>query len=204
MNGEIKRKIVIWGCGGHSRSVADVILFNEPAAILVFIDDFARRDEEIFGFPVVKNFPAEPYHCFLAIGDNARRKKRFDLVGRSNLISVVSDNAYIGRNCKIDIGCFVAHSCHIGPEAIIGKNTILNTASVVEHEAVIGQHCHIGPNATVSGRTKIGDLVFVGVGATVIDNVNICSNTVIGAGATVTKDIIVPGVYIGTPARRSR
>ena len=202
MNSKIKRKIVIGGCGGHSRSVADVILFNEPEAMLVFVDDFALENEKIFGFSVENNFPINLQNCILAIGDNAKRKKIFDVVGTLNLISVVSKKAYIGHNCKIDIGCFVAHSCHIGPEVIIGKNTILNTASVIEHEVVIGQHCHIGPNATISGRTKIGDLVFVGVSATVIDSVNICSNTVIGAGATVTKDITVPGIYVGTPARR--
>ena len=201
MNSKMK-EIIIYGCGGHSRSVADVILFNEPEARLVFVDDSARENEEIFGFKVVKSFPQKQHNCFLAIGDNTKRKKIYDEMKEANLISVVSKQAYLGHSCKIGIGCFLGHFCHVGSETIIGSNAILNTAAIVSHEVEIGQYCHIAPNATISGRTKIGDLVFIGVGATVKNKINICSNVIIGAGATVVKDITEPGIYVGTPAKR--
>lgn len=55
---------------------------------------------------------------------------------------------------------------------------------------------------TVCGNCRIGDGVFLGAGATVIEQIQIGPGVVVGAGATVVKDLIEPGVYVGTPARR--
>jgi acetyltransferase-like isoleucine patch superfamily enzyme len=43
----------------------------------------------------------------------------------------------------------------------------------------------------------------VGTNATILP-VTICDQVVIGAGAVVTKDITVPGIYAGNPARLLR
>jgi acetyltransferase-like isoleucine patch superfamily enzyme len=51
--------------------------------------------------------------------------------------------------------------------------------------------------------TRLGDRVFVGSNATILP-VTICSDVVIGAGAVVTRDIRVPGTYVGNPAKRLR
>lgn len=197
-----RNEIIIFGCGGHSRSVTDVILQNDPEVSLIYIDGNARENETLYGFEVVKKFPVADNPCFVAIGDNAKRMAKMIEIGSANIISVISAKAQVGFKSKIGRGCFVGNFCHVGPEAVIGEGTILNTASVIEHEVQIGDNCHIGPNATISGRCKIGNLVFVGVGATVKDYVSICSNVTIGAGATVVKDIGELGTYVGTPARK--
>lgn len=197
-------KIVIFGCGGHSRSVTDVLLSSNPGVSLVFVDDNAHDGEQLYGFDIYRQYVLGGEPVFLAIGDNEARKKKLDVIGDRHLFSIISGRAHLGHHSTIHKGCFVGNFCHIGPEAVIGMNTILNTASVLEHEVKIGAHCHIGPNATISGRCSIGDLVFVGVGATVRDKVSICSDVMIGAGATVVADIVEPGTYVGTPARRIR
>jgi acetyltransferase-like isoleucine patch superfamily enzyme len=51
--------------------------------------------------------------------------------------------------------------------------------------------------------TKIGNEVSIGTNATILP-VTICDRVVIGAGAVVTKDITVPGIYAGNPARLLR
>ena len=196
--------IVIFGCGGHSRSVADIILLNDPDARLLFVDGNARPGEKILGFDLLKEPPEGDFPLFLALGDNAKRKEKYEEMGAENLISVISRTAHVGRGATVQRGCFVANFCHIGPEAVVGANTIVNTAAVIEHEVRIGSHCHIGPNATISGRCVIGDLTFVGVGATIKDYVTVCPRVMIGAGATVVADITEPGTYVGTPARRIR
>lgn len=202
----MNNKIIIFGCGGHARSVADVILFNNPGADLIFVDQSARKNESIFGFDVLRKLSFDRcYSCIVGIGDNRKRKMVFDKVNSINdlkILSVVSKTSYVGHEAEIGKGCFVGNFCHIGPHVKAGKDSILNNGCVVDHEVKIGEHCHIGPNATISGRSRIGDLVFVGVGATVIDKVNICSHTIVGAGATVVSDITEGGVYVGTPASR--
>lgn len=195
-------RIILYGCGGHSRSVADIILQNDPSARLLFVDENAHENEKLFGFDVVRNTPrtAEPF--IITIGDNRKRMLKLVDTGEENLVSVISKRSHLGVNSVVGKGCFIGNFCHIGPEAVIGRNTIVNNAAIVEHEVTVGSHCHIGPNVAISGRCKIGDLVFVGVGATVKDYITICSDVVIGAGTTVVKDIVEPGVYVGTPAHR--
>jgi len=51
--------------------------------------------------------------------------------------------------------------------------------------------------------TRLGNRVSVGTNATILP-VTICDQVVIGAGAVVTKDIAVPGIYAGNPARLLR
>ena len=49
----------------------------------------------------------------------------------------------------------------------------------------------------------MGDDVSIGAGAVILP-IGICAGTVIGAGAVVTRDIDVPGIYAGNPARLLR
>jgi len=197
-----KHQIILFGCGGHSRSVADVLIHNEPTVSLLFVDGNARDNEKLYGFDVVRHIEPMGRPYFIALGDNTQRKMKFDEIGGSDLISIISVNAHLGHKSTVGKGCFLANYCHIGPEAEIGENTIINTSAVIEHEVKIGKHSHIGPRAVISGRCHIGDLVFIGVGAVVKDNIAICSEVIVGAGATVIKNIDEPGTYVGTPVRK--
>lgn len=199
-----KDQIVIFGCGGHSRSVADVLLSDRPDACLIFVDEGAKENETLFGFPVVPTFRPENHPYFFAIGNNEKRQKKYEEVGPVGLIPIISPKASIGRQSNLGAGIFVGNHAHIGPEAIIGDNTILNTGCIVEHEVKIGMHCHIGPRAVISGRCKMGDRVFIGVGAVIKDGISICSDVIIGAGAVIVKPIQEPGTYIGCPGKKIR
>lgn len=191
--------LVLLGCGGHARSVADVILFNNPNQRLVFVDDNANADETIWGFPVVKVLPEDATAIHIALGSNQARKR---LYAEHNPKSVISEKAHFGKNALIGEGCFVAHLAYVGPDVTVGNATILNTACVVEHEVRIGSFCHIAPNATICGRVTMGDCVWVGVGAIIKEGVTIASNVTIGAGAVVVADITTVGTYVGVPAKR--
>lgn len=193
--------LIIYGCGGHARSVAEVALHNGKER-LVFVDSEAKTAETIFGFPVVASFRDDNASIIVAIGDNHRREAVFARVSPQRCESIVAGDAYLAREVTLGYGGFVGHGAYVGPGAAIGVNSILNTRCVIEHETRVGAHCHIAVNATVAGRCKIGDFVTLGAGATVIDNISICSNVYVGAGATVVKNIDSPGLYVGVPARK--
>lgn len=201
----MRRPIVFLGCGGHSRSVADVLLARDPGEEILFVDDNAGDDERLFGFAVVRTVDLASFdRVFVAYGDNQRRAHAYDTIDPRKLVTIVSSSAHVSATATIGAGCFVANGAHIGPFARVADNTIVNTGSVLDHEVQIGKHCHVGPNATVSGRTAIGDHVFVGVGATVVDRITICADVTIGAGGVVIDDITEPGTYVGVPVRRLR
>lgn len=194
-------ELYIIGCGGHARSVADVALSNNPNLNIVFVDENARANEKIWGFSVVEKLIGKNKIVHFAIGANDLRKKKFNEIHSKTSVTIIAKTAQLGKNSKTKDGCFVAHKAYIGPDAKIGVCSIINTASVIEHEVEIGDFCHVAPNAIICGRCKVGDNVFIGAGAVVKDNINICSNVVIGAGAVVINDIYKVGVYIGVPAK---
>lgn len=197
-------KVVILGCGGHARSVADVLLDLDADADIVFVDEHAADGERILGCAVQPSRDLSGHALVLAVGDNARRHALFARHRDQDIISVVSRRAYVSRFAVVGRGCFVGNHCHVGPEAVVGDDTIVNTAAIVEHETVIGVSCHVGPRAVVCGRCRIGDRVFLGAGSTVRDGVTIGPDIVIGAGGVVTADLPEPGIYVGCPARRIR
>ena len=49
--------------------------------------------------------------------------------------------------------------------ARIGSNTILNTASTVDHDCEIGPHCHLAPAVNLAGEVRLGEGVLAGIGA---------------------------------------
>ncbi len=197
--------LVIIGCGGHARSVADVAL-SCGIKCLSFIDKNAKVGETIFGFEVKKkiiNNSLPGWKYFAAYGDNHIRK--LEIQGLStkgyHLAKIISKSATIGINSNIEDGCFIGHHAHLGPKANISIGCIINTSAVVEHDCYVGSYSHISVNTTLCGKVIIGENCFIGAGATVIDGVSICANVVIGAGAIVINNIENPGTYVGVPAR---
>jgi sugar O-acyltransferase (sialic acid O-acetyltransferase NeuD family) len=194
--------LLIYGCGGHARSVGDVAL-DLSHSQLIFIDSNAKLDEKVLGFPVYETHPElhEGFY-FVAIGDNHKRAAKINelLPNNPKLVTLSARSAYRGREVAIAQGVFVGHAAHLGPRVQVGLGSIINTRAVVEHDGLIGKHCHISVNATLAGKVKIGDFVMVGAGATIINNITICSDVTIGAGALVVKNITEPGTYMGVPA----
>lgn len=200
------KRIVIFGCGGHARSIANVINELVREEEIIFVDKNARNGELIYSWRVEQTYNLNSNDVFIvAIGNNDNRKQLYQILIKQQVgscISVISIYANIGFDVQIGQGTFIAQNVYIGPQVEIGNNTIINTGSVVEHETIIGNHTHIAPHATICGRTKIGNNVFCGAGSTVIDRIKICDNVVIGAGAVVVNDIIESGTYVGIPAKK--
>lgn len=123
-------------------------------------------------------------------------------------------------------GCTIGDDCFIGPFTEITKNVVIgNRVKVQSHSFIcdlvtIGDDCFIGHGVmfvndlfqkgspaqgdqSLWKPTKIGNHVSIGTNATILA-VSITDNVVIGAGSVVTKDIKVPGIYAGNPARLIR
>lgn len=199
-------KIVIYGCGGHARSIINAIHELCDRIEIILVDSNAKPDEIILGCKAVSEYElSEADGYIIAVGDNKSRLKLYQKLNRDKkgkCISVISKHSSVGMEAVIGRGAFVAANTYIGPQAVIGDNTIINTGSVIEHETIIGNHTHIAPHATICGRVKIGDNVLCGAGSVVIDKISICDNTIIGAGAVVRENIVEAGTYVGVPARR--
>ena len=120
--------------------------------------------------------------------------------------------------CTLGHGVFIGPFCEIQSGAVVGDRSKIQSHSFVCEGVEIGSDCFIGHGVmfindtfSIGGpaegdkslwkRTKVGNQVSIGSNATILP-VEICDGCVIGAGAVVTKDIKIPGKYIGNPARR--
>lgn len=199
-------KIILYGCGGHARSIVSAIREKESETEIILVDENAGQDERIMGCEVRSTYGLQEEDTYIvAIGDNAKRKRLAENLKQQRcgeVRNVISQYALVRPDAVIGEGVFIAANAYVGPQAVIGRNTIINTSSVIEHEVLIGAHTHIAPNATICGRAQVGNEVFCGVGSTIIDNVKVCDKVIIGAGAVVTEDITKSGIYVGVPARR--
>lgn len=119
--------------------------------------------------------------------------------------------------CEIGDRTFIGPFVEIQKKVVIGKDCKIQSHSFICELVTIGDNCFIGHGVmfindlfdnggpamgdkTKWRATNIGNKVSIGSNATILP-VNICSNTVIGAGAVITKNITVPGVYAGNPAK---
>ena len=123
-------------------------------------------------------------------------------------------------DCELGDNCFIGPFVEIQKGVKIGNNNKIQSHSFICELVIIGNNCFIGHgvmfvNDLFSGggpaggdrtrwkSTHINDDVSIGSNATILP-VYICSNVVIGAGAVVTKDILLPGIYAGNPAKKLR
>lgn len=107
----------------------------------------------------------------------------------------IESNVYLCSNISI-----VRGACN--DLTRIGHSTMVAPGSAIGHGSAIGPNCHLANNVTLGGGVKIGENCFLGSNACIQPGVAIAANSVIGSSATLTKDALVAGVYIDTPARR--
>lgn len=196
----MNKKLAIFGCGGHAKSVADVVLHNQPNREIVFIDKNARPNEKIFNAPVFTTYNVDDCDVFIAIGDNRERKLLCEM-HYANLICVISNTAYIGKEVRIGKGVFIAHSVHIGPLTTIDDFCVLNTSASVNHECHIGKATTVAPGALLCGNVHVGRYAWVGAGAIVRQQLTISNDVMIGCGAVVVENCDDSGTYLGIPAK---
>jgi acetyltransferase-like isoleucine patch superfamily enzyme len=134
----------------------------------------------------------------------------------NNVIVIEPANLY---GCEIGDDTFVGPFVEIQKGAKVGKRCRIQSHAFICDLVTIGDDCFISHGAMFINdlfgnggpagdphlwrSTKIGNHVSIGTNTTILP-VEICDHAVIGAGAVVTKDVTVPGIYAGNPARLLR
>ena len=207
------RPCFVIGTGGHCRVILSILLepSNQHHQVIGILDlQTPKEGEDIFDIPVIgsveklESFSGESPDLFLSIGDNATRKKYFELWKAQglNFPNLISEKALISSKVNIGQGNVICPHAHVGPYVTIGDNNIINTRATLEHESSVADHCHIAPASMVCGRSQIGNQCFIGAGATIIDYIKVSSETLVGAGSVVVKNIDTSSlVYVGVPAK---
>ena len=197
------KKVIIIGAGGHGRVISDIVLACGDT-VIGFIDD--NKDAAIDGFRYLGDMAAAYNYpdCmfFIAVGDNAARKRIAEIHPDLNDYTAIHPSAVISQTAKIGEGSCVMPNVTVNSMAKIGKHSIINSNTVVEHDCKVSDFVHLSPHATVGGTVSVGKLCWIGCGAVIINNISVCDNVTVGAGAVVNRDITESGTYVGVPIHK--
>lgn len=204
----MKCSLLIIGCSGYGKVVADIAVKMNKWKTIAFLDDDESINTsmglEVIGKTTDVLMYKDESDFFVAIGNNATRQKiQEDLIEKGiNVVNLIHPSTVIGADVEVGIGTAIMAEVVINSSTRIGKGCIINTGSSLDHDNVIEDYVHISPGANLAGTVRVGKESWIGIGSVVSNNVNICSGCKIGAGAVVVKDITEPGTYVGVPVRR--
>lgn len=207
------KKIAIFGCGGHSGSVTDIINRIDCYEVAGYVDrelsDYSYQEKLVIAtddnLHNLKN--SGIYAGAIGIGsvrggDNIRKKVIENALSEKIEFPVIADpSAVISETASVGDGTVIGKRAVINSDAFIGRFAIINTGAIVEHNVSVGDYSHISVGAVVCGDVSIGENCMIGAGATVIQGVKIGNNVTVGAGAVVIRDIMDGSVVTGNPAR---
>lgn len=140
------------------------------------------KDDVIFGNSVTVMQPVNLYGC--EIGDNS-------FIGP---FVEIQKGVKVGNRTRIQSHTFICELVDIGDDCFIGHGVMFINDPFTKGGPARG-------DSRFWKSTSIGNHVSIGSNASILP-VQICDNVVIGAGAVVTKDIRIPGVYAGNPAKK--
>jgi sugar O-acyltransferase (sialic acid O-acetyltransferase NeuD family) len=195
----------LYGAGGHSKVITDILQSLGISVIGVFDDN--PSSAKLTGIEIdsgirvqEENFPALDAPLIISVGDNARRAELAGMI-TATYGQAIHGTAIISNKASIGEGTVVLQGVIVQAAAQVGKHVLVNTAASIDHDNVIGDFAHISPHATLCGHVKVGEGTHIGAGAVVIPSIRIGRWCTIGAGAVVIRDIPDFATAVGNPAK---
>ena len=193
----MKKKIILIGCGGHTKVCADVVLNSGKFQIVGVVCD---EKKNVLNLPNIgtdkdlKILKKKYNYALITIGQIKNYQKRLSILNKLKKLDfripvIISKQAITSKSAKIKSGTIVMDRAVIHQDVNIGENCIINTGAIIEHDVTIGSNSHISTGAIVNGGVKIGNNVFIGSGSIIVNNINIKSNSFVKAGSLVKKHI---------------
>jgi sugar O-acyltransferase (sialic acid O-acetyltransferase NeuD family) len=199
------KHMYLYGAGGHSKVIADILnslgttvigMFDDSPPMAKFKPMEIRDGIRLLG----EGFPALDAPLIISVGNNARRAELASLID-ATYGTAIHGTAIISDKATIDVGTVVLHGAIVQAGTKIGAHVLINTAASIDHDNIIGDYAHISPHATLCGHVQVGEGTHIGAGAIVIPSIRIGRWCTIGAGAVVIKDIPDFATAVGNPAR---
>jgi len=190
------KNLLLIGCGGHAKSVIDVIENISSLRIYGLVGTNNEIGRKIFGYSVIGNddslkdlrkIVSNAFICIGKIGLDYRRIEILKLLEHLDFKfpTIISKYAVVSRYASIGEGTFIGHSAIVNADSKIGNHCIINTKSLIEHECTIEDNCHISTGSIINGNVKIGQNSFIGSNSMIRENLSLPKNTIISAGKRV-------------------
>lgn len=204
----MKKKLIIIGAGGFSKSIIDSINFNE-IELVGFIDTYKQGYHQ--GYPIIANDISEierpqNYVYFIGVGEPTIRSTFLYLLKNKNLalINIIDPSAMISRNVELGWGIYIGKMCIVNSDTQLQDGVVINTRSLIEHGNTVGICSNVSTNVVLNGDVIVGNKTFIGSCTVVNGQITIGSNSIIGSGSVVIRNIPDQVVVAGSPTRLIR
>jgi len=202
--------ILVYGAGGHARSICSFVERIPEFVIVGLVDDNVRNCST-FDWPVhdsAKLFAGEIQcrNIVLAIGNNLQRQQVYLKLSRDVpgvwFPVICAPTALVSRTAHVEEGTVVFEHSIVNAAASVGFGTIINTGAIVEHDCQLGRFSSIGPGAVICGAASLGERSILGANGSIIEKVVVGDDSIVGAGSVVIADADGNSKYVGSPARK--
>ena len=163
------KKIILIGAGGHCVSCVDVIELQRKFKIVGLIDN--KKEKFLLDYKIIgsdkklKKLSERIQYALITVGHIKNSKIRENLFKKVlnygfKFPTIVSPLSYVSKRAAIGEGTIVMHGSIINAGAKIGKNCIINSKTLIEHDVVV-EDSFIGSCSVIKQNIKIGKNCFV-------------------------------------------
>ena len=200
-----KNKIRLYGAGGHSQVIREILEDNGFEITETFDDKpegshYATKKIASGARGDIKSFKHDGPPVIIAVGINKDRAEIANFL-KCKFETAIHQSTTISTSAKIGEGTVIIAGAIINPNSVVGKHVLVNTAASIGHDCVVGDFAHISPKAALCGHVEVGEGSHIGVGAVVIPKVKIGKWCTVGAGTVVIKDIPDYCTVVGNPGK---
>jgi len=193
--------IVIYGGGGHGKSIIELVQSIGTYDIVGVIDDGLAPGSHILGIPVLGDAQvledlAESgirlaINAVGGIGDLDTRIQVFQVLKESgfDFPALVHPTATVESSARLSPGAQILPHAYVGTQAWIGFGVIVNNGAIISHDCQIGDYSGLAPGAMLAGEVKIGKYVQIGMGVTRNLCLSIGEGSRIGNSAVIKQDV---------------
>jgi sugar O-acyltransferase (sialic acid O-acetyltransferase NeuD family) len=198
--------LIIYGGGGHAKSLIDLIRAEGKYSIAGVLDDALPAGSRVLDISVLGNgsMLAELRKkgiglAINAVGGIGSITPRLQVYERLRLAgfrcpTVIHPQVYIEPTAVVSEGGQFFFNAYIGSEAKIGFGCIINTGAILSHDCILGDFVNISPGAILAGAVMVKERSLIGMGVTINLNVTVGAGARVGNSAVVKADVPDNGI----------
>lgn len=154
------KNIIIFGAGGHAPVVIEIARACGFVVSAIYDDNPASVGKSVAGVAVAGRIADLPDsltgNAFIAIGNNSVRRSLFERFGNLTWPLLIHPRACVSALASLAAGSLVCAGAVLQPNAVIGRQVIVNIGACVDHDSRVDDFCHIGAMAYVPVNSEIG------------------------------------------------